>query len=224
MISRHQRRIGRRNFVAVDAVGQPHQRRKIGHDPLRLRIGGLARIRQPLDVRLDLRQTLDIGLRPDGRVDQLATFPGLRVFPNLHPVRIRRGQGIHVLHNLRVRRNVIARLVAEHFLVSRNGRIVSGAGPVLKFRLCGKRKAAGKQGRERTKHSFSFYCVPKELLRPAHWTGKHASRGVATRHAWARAPRAEPIFMARAWAIGPWELLIISRGSFSGEPTFHTDS
>ncbi len=164
VVRRHQRGVRRRNLVAVHAVGQPQHRRHIGHQPLGFRRRSLARIVEPFHGRANLRQALDVGLRSDDRVDQLAALPGLAVLEHLHPIRFRRRQRIEIAHDVGMAADAVAEIVPQHLSGRRHGGVVGRARPEFELRL-GKRRQCENREENRFRHeAYRIYGIGRVAL------------------------------------------------------------
>ena len=86
VVSREQAGVGRGKLVAMHAVGKPDHRGQPGHDLAGVGLRSFARVGDALHLSANLGEPADIGFRPHGRVDELASLPGLAVVEHLEPV------------------------------------------------------------------------------------------------------------------------------------------
>ena len=85
MVGGHHSGVGRRNFIAVDAVGERDDRRHSVHQFLCFGRRGLAGVRQFELGGLDFVEAPDIGFGAYNRIDQPAALPGLGVVKDPDP-------------------------------------------------------------------------------------------------------------------------------------------
>ncbi len=121
----------------MDAVGEPDDGGQIGDEALGFGLGGLARIGEALHGGLDLAEAADVGFAADGRVDQLAAFPGFAILEDFDARGGGGGKRFHVLHQAGVAGDLVAGFVAQDLADGRDFGVVGSAGPVFERLLGG---------------------------------------------------------------------------------------
>jgi hypothetical protein len=126
VVDERERRVGRRDFVAVDGVEEPHDGRELAHEAVGLGGRERARVGERTQLPLNVVESRE-ALR--AAQDQHAQGPALlapRVLDHARPIGRRRRECCEVRPDLVGARELLAQLVACHLLQGRNAGIVPG--------------------------------------------------------------------------------------------------
>ena len=116
----------RTDLVAVDAVHERGDDRKLGQQRFGLGAGEPARVGEACDPRLHLVETRHALGRTDDEDDERTALPALRVAHEVRPVRSRFGQCFHVADHIVRWRDGLPEVVSRHLFERGDGRVVPG--------------------------------------------------------------------------------------------------
>jgi hypothetical protein len=150
VVGLQQRRVGRRDLVAVHAVREPDDHRRVSDQAVELGLGHATRVGQPLQLRLHLIEAPDPLRAADDHQPERAAFPRTGVLEQARPVGRGLLQGLQVLPDLLRRRDFLRRLMTEHLPNGRDGGVVPSAGPERLLPFLGQHRldARDREGRE----------------------------------------------------------------------------
>jgi hypothetical protein len=133
MVGLDQRRVGRRDLVAVHAMNQPHDHRQLTRQPIALRRRRPPRVGESLDIGLQLIEPGDAIRAADHEQPQRPAFPAGRVLNEARFGGRRFLQCLQVLRDAFRRRDYFAMVVTKYLLNRWDYRVVLRTGPECRF-------------------------------------------------------------------------------------------
>ena len=148
LIQQRESRFGARRLTAMHRVLEPHDAGNALHGGIDVSGACATRVRDPLGIALNIRQSRHVGFTRDGDDEHLARLERAGHGVHLHPLRGGR-DALDVAHHGALRRKAGADFVAQDLRGSGHARIEGGTGigkGVLRMRRAGGKRAGECRG------------------------------------------------------------------------------